>query len=284
MNINIVEPSGFCAGVKRAIDLVQDALKRYSSVYCLGELIHNEPVVSNLKKEGLIVIDDLLELKDKDLSNSAVVIRSHGTKRAVYDFLNRNNIAIVDATCIIVKKIQGLCQKFSKDGYSMIIFGDKLHHEVQSLIDHCSGKASVITKAEDLGKEIAVDKSILISQSTKDEKDLLAIYRQLFKRGLPKANFYNTICSDIKTRQEELGSLADRVDTVLVLGSKQSANTANLFSIAKERCSDSYLISDLDELPEEEIRCSSNIAIATGASTPYNFLNSVKKRIKNLYK
>ncbi|MDP8253310.1 MAG: 4-hydroxy-3-methylbut-2-enyl diphosphate reductase [Candidatus Kaelpia aquatica] len=284
MNIEIVEPCGFCAGVKRAIDLAQDALRSYKSVYCLGELIHNETVVSGLKREGLIVIQDLSELEGRDLFDSAVIIRSHGAKKEVYDFLNNHDIAIVDATCTIVKKIQGLCREFSKDGCTTIIFGDKLHHEVQSLMDYCDGRVSVIASVEDVGKDIALDSSILISQSTKDEKQLLDLYEQLFKRGLPKSNFYNTICSDIKTRQKELDSLAGRVDLVLVLGSKQSANTANLFSIAKEKCSKSFLVSDLNELPEVKISESSSIAIATGASTPYNFLNSVTERIKNLYK
>ncbi|MDP8215797.1 MAG: 4-hydroxy-3-methylbut-2-enyl diphosphate reductase [Candidatus Kaelpia imicola] len=284
MNIEIVKPCGFCAGVKRAIDLVQDALRSYKSVYCLGELIHNETVVSCLKKEGLIVIKDLSELKGRDLFNSAVVIRSHGAKKEVYDFLKNHDIAIVDATCTIVKKIQSLCQKFSRDGCNTIIFGDKLHHEVQSLMDYCDGKVNVVAIIEDVSENTALDNSILISQSTKDEKQLIGLYKQLFKRGLPKSNFYNTICSDIKTRQKELDSLADRVDLVLVLGSKQSANTANLFSIAKERCSRSFLVSDLNELPEVEISESGDIAIVTGASTPYNFLNSVTERIKNLYK
>ena len=284
MNIEIIKPCGFCAGVKRAIDLVQDALKNYNPVYCLGDLIHNETVISDLKKDGLIVIKDLSGLTGKDLSNSAVVIRSHGAKKEVYDFLKSNNVAIVDATCTIVKKIQGLCQKFCRDGCNTIIFGDRLHHEVQSLMDYCDGKVDVIARIEDLSENVSLDNSILISQSTKDEKQLLGLYEKLFKRGLPKSNFYNTICSDIKTRQKELDSLAGRVDIVLVLGSKQSANTANLFSIAKEKCSKSFLVSDLNELPEVKISESSSIAIATGASTPYNFLNSVTERIKNLYK
>jgi 4-hydroxy-3-methylbut-2-en-1-yl diphosphate reductase len=284
MNINIVRSCGFCAGVKRAIELVQEGLKRYSSVYCLGELIHNETVVADLKREGLILIEDLKELKGKELSNAAVVIRSHGTKREVYDFLKRNNLAVIDATCVIVKKIQSLCRKFSNDGYRIIIFGDRFHHEVQSLVDYCNQKADIITETDQLDKSLNLERSILISQSTKDEKKFLSVYEELSKRGLPKSNFYNTICSDIKTRQRELGSLAAKADLVLVLGSRKSANTANLFSIAKESCAESFLISDLSELPQGEIGGSCNIAVATGASTPYNFLNSVVERIKNLYK
>ncbi|MDD5614533.1 MAG: hypothetical protein PHQ54_05640, partial [Candidatus Omnitrophica bacterium] len=181
------------------------------------------------------------------------------------------------------KKIQGLCRKFSAQN-KIIIYGDKNHHEVQSLMDYCGNNAIVIDSSEEVSQDILAGGCVLISQSTKDEKRLLEIYRELHKRGLPKSNFYNTICNDIKTRQNQINSLKSGIDIILVLGSKSSANTANIFSLAQKVCAKSFLVSDPEEFPEDDVAQAKNVVLATGASTPDTFLSSVEKRIKNLYK
>jgi len=281
MKIEIVRPCGFCAGVRRAMKLVKTALNRYDKVYCFGELIHNEQVVDNLLKKGLIVVKDLSEIKPK--SSSVVVIRSHGTTPSVYEFLKNHNANVIDATCPIVKRIQMLSSEFGAQGYRVLIFGNENHEEVKSLVGFSHNEAVVINGIEDIDFDILDKKTILISQSTKDEVELFKIRDELYKRGLPKSNFYNTICSDIKTRQRNLSSLAVRVDLVLILGSRNSANTGNLYTIARERCLRSFLVSRLEELPEDAIRQAEKIGVATGASTPYNFLSSMKQEIKNLF-
>ncbi|MDP8233864.1 MAG: 4-hydroxy-3-methylbut-2-enyl diphosphate reductase [Candidatus Saelkia tenebricola] len=282
MKIDVVQPCGFCAGVRRAIDLVKTALNKYEQIYCFGELIHNEQVTNDLLKEGLFVVKDLSAIKPHP--SSAVVIRSHGATPLVYEFLKNNNINIIDATCPIVKRIQMLSSEFSVKGYKVLIFGDKNHEEVKSLIGFSHEKAVVINSIDDVNFDIKSEKTILISQSTKDETKLFQIRDALLKRGLLESNFYNTICSDIKTRQRSLSSLAGRVDLVLILGSKNSANTGNLYAIAREKCVKSFLVSRLIELPGKEIKQAEKIGVATGASTPYNFLISVKREVKNLFK
>lgn len=282
MKIEVVKPWGFCAGVRRAIKLVEQAFKRYDCIYCLGELIHNEMVVGSLKSKGLIVLADLDEIKLS--SNSALVISSHGATPSVYDFLKKFKVDIIDATCPIVKKIQLLCKKFSSLGYQILIYGNKDHEEVKSLIGFCSGKAVIISDEEDLAK-IPLDKNtILISQSTKDKHELLKINYSLHGLGLKEMNFYNTICHDIQTRQDKLNALAGRVDLVLILGSRKSANTYTLYSIAEKRQLNSFLVSNLNELPKNEIKSAEKIGLVTGASTPYNFLHTVLREIKNLSK
>ena len=281
MKIEVVKPCGFCAGVKRAMKLVETALNKYDEVYCFGELIHNEQAIGDLLKKGLIVVKDLSEIKH--LPSSVVVIRSHGTTPSVYEFLKNHNANIIDATCPIVKRIQMLSGEFGAKGYKVLIFGNKNHEEVKSLVGFSHNEAVVIDNIEDINFDISDKKTILISQSTKDEAELFKIRGELYKRGLLKSNFYNTICSDIKTRQRNLSSLAVRVDLVLILGSKNSANTGNLYTIAREKCSKSFLVSRLEELPKEEIRQAGKIGVATGASTPYNLLSSMKQEVKNLF-
>lgn len=277
MNYEIVQPSGFCAGVKRAINLAQDALQKYPRVYCLGELIHNEDVVDNLCAQGLKMISDLNQISD---CGGALVIRSHGCPPEVYKSVEARGIKLIDATCPIVKRIQKLCQDFSNRGKRIIIFGEREHEEVKSLLGFSDGRAEVVENLID-ARSIKIDENtILISQSTKDERLFLELKSIMVKKGLPEKNVYNTICSDIKSRQQKVRELSKRVAVFFILGSKNSANTRNLFEIARGNCSRCYLISKLDEVPEldeKEIK----IGVATGASTPYNFLNSVIEKIKS---
>lgn len=282
MKIEIVEPYGFCSGVRRAINLIKSALKKYDYVYCLGEFIHNEGVVESLKKRGLFVIESFKELPRN--SKLAVVIRSHGAIPQVYDFLKQHNFNVIDATCPIVKGIQMLCKDFSSRGYKILIFGDREHEEVKSLIGFSQGRAYVIEEGADLDKVSLDQRTILISQSTKEEEKLFRIRDALVKRGLKKSNFYNTICSDIKTRQSKLSVLARSRDAAFVLGSRNSANTINLYHIGIEKCKKCFLISGLNELTESKIKGLNKIVIATGASTPSDFLKSVLKKIKNIAK
>ncbi len=277
MMYEIVRPAGFCAGVKRAISLAHYALKKYSRVYCLGELIHNEEVVNELCAQGLKVISDLSEVTD---SESAVIIRSHGCPPDIYEFANRNGIKLVDATCPIVRRIQKLCQNSAREGKRILIYGDKEHEEVKSLLGFSYGQAKVIENLNQ-ARDININgNTILITQSTKDEQKFLEIKTILVKNGLPESNVYNTICSDIKSRQQRVEEISRKVSVFFILGSKNSANTKNLFEIAKKNCNSCYLISRLEDVPDlnrKEIK----IGVATGASTPYNFLNLIIQKIKS---
>lgn len=277
MKVELVKPAGFCAGVRRAIRLVEGALNKYKNVYCLGELIHNEDVVEELKGKGLRLVEDLNSLSREDV----VLIRSHGIAPEYYNLLKSKGIRFIDATCPIVKGIQLLCKRLSSKGYRILIYGDKEHEEVKSLLGFSGGRAQVIDEGNLEGLEVD-ENTILISQSTKDEASFLEMLDKLIGLGLPKDNFYNTICSDIKARQKRVHDLAGRVGMVLILGSKSSANTNNLYRIAKRKCERSYLISREEELPIEEIKQVEKIGVATGASTPYNFLNLILGKVKNL--
>jgi 4-hydroxy-3-methylbut-2-enyl diphosphate reductase len=233
--------------------------------------------VEELKGKGLRLVEDLNSLSQDDV----VLIRSHGIAPEYYKLLESKGIKFIDATCPIVKGIQMLCKQLSSKGYRILIYGDKEHEEVKSLLGFSGGRAQVID--EEKLEELEVnERTILISQSTKDEASFFKILDKLVELGLPKNNFYNTICSDIKTRQKRVLDLAGRVGVVLILGSRNSANTNNLYKIAKLKCDKSYLISREEELPIEEIKQVEKIGVATGASTPYNFLNLILEKIKNL--
>ncbi len=277
MKYEIVKPAGFCAGVKRAIRLARQALKKYPRVYCLGQLIHNEEVVNKLCAQGLKIVSDLSEITD---SECAVIIRSHGCPPDIYEFANSNGIKLVDATCPIVRRIQKLCQNSAQEGKKILIYGDKEHEEVKSLLGFSYGQAKVIENLDQARNINIDDNTILITQSTKDEQKFLEIKSILVKKGLPEGNVYNTICSDIKSRQQKVKEISKLVSVFFILGSKNSANTNNLFEIAKRNCNSCYLISKLEEVPDlnsKEIK----IGVATGASTPYNFLNLIIQKIKS---
>ncbi len=277
MSYEIVEPAGFCAGVKRAISLAEEALSKYSRVYCFGELIHNEGVVNRFREQGLIVISELTQVSDK---GAALIIRSHGCPPEVYDLVSARNLILVEGTFPIVKRIQQLCEDFTNRGKRILIYGEKEHEEVKSLLGFGKGRAEVIENLDD-ARDVEVDRdTILISQSTKDEELFLRLKSIMVKKGLPEDNVYNTICMDIKSRQQKVKELSKRVSVFFILGSKNSANTRNLFEIARANCPRCYLISRLEEVPELNKR-EVKIGVATGASTPYNFLNSIIEKIKS---
>jgi 4-hydroxy-3-methylbut-2-enyl diphosphate reductase len=277
MKIIIVKPYGMCKGVRRAIKLAHFSLAKFNKVFSLGELIHNEWVVGKLRKEGIRFVDSLNEIELN--RKNAFIIRSHGMEPQLRNSLK--NITIVDATCPIVKNIQKLCLELSKKNFNILVFGDKNHAEVKALQGYCYKRGvKIISSKEGIGKLKVDENTVLLSQSTKIFDDLLKIRDELIKKGLLSANFYNTICRDIQDRQKKLKKVAKRVKAMVIIGGRQSANTHNLYEIAKENCMNSCFISLPKEVNKINFDKIESLGITTGASTPDEFVLDVVRFIK----
>lgn len=259
---------GFCSGIKRAINFVENEVKSGKKVYILGELLHNKQEVNRLVNLGVEIIEDLDQLQDK---NCTLVIRTHGIKKDLYEKLTAcNNLKLIDGTCPIVKKNQKIVQKWSNEGYNIVVYGDKKHPEIVALMSYISPKVKsfIISKPQQVDsiKLDSNDKVLVIAQTTKEVEEywkIVEVIRSKFKN----VKVINTICRETINREKETTELAKKVDLLIVIGGKHSSNTNKLARIAKKYNDNVAIISTEDEVKQKYLRYKT-IGIVSGTSTP----------------
>lgn len=270
MQTKRAEKYGFCFGVKRAIRLAE----AHKNATSLGPLIHNQKEIERLKRDfGVSVETNLDNIKRDD----SVIIRTHGIQKNDLARLGESQVNIIDATCPFVKKPQQICEEMSKEGYEIIIFGDKNHPEVKGVASYCTSPFQIVLSADELqniGSRIA-----LISQTTKNISAFLAVADFLIKH-CPEVRVFNTICNATFDNQEAVKILAQEVDILIVVGGKESSNTKQLLNISLEFCKDSYCIEDESELESAWFAGKKLCGITAGASTPDWIIDNVERSIQ----
>jgi (E)-4-hydroxy-3-methyl-but-2-enyl pyrophosphate reductase len=272
MVIRLAKYSGYCFGVRRAIQLALEAKTDANAVYSLGELIHNPTIVDELSKKGIKPASDTQYLK-----NSTVIIRSHGITKTDYELLLANGNEIIDATCPYVKRAQELIRNSAADGYPVVILGDPNHPEVIGLLSYGDAKTKVVAAGETL-PSIAGNRVCLISQTTQKLQNL----RNLAYELLPKfteIRIYNTICLATSQRQFAAIELAKESDLMLIIGGYNSSNTRALASLCEEICLTHHIENDL-ELEGINFPSFQRIGLSAGASTPETMIVKVFNKIK----
>ena len=269
-NVKLAKEAGFCFGVQRAVTEALKIQKKYNKkIYTLGPLIHNNDVVKYLEENNIFAI----ELSNIDLlnKNDVILIRSHGVSKDVINLLESKQLIVHNATCPFVTNIQKKVEKYSKEGYSIIILGDENHPEVKGISGWCDSKA-YITKDGSINIDLSDEsykKVCLVSQTTEKEENWEKTMNNLsdFKGELLA---FNTICSATEVRQQSALELAKSVDAMVVIGGKNSSNTTKLYQIAKKYCNNTIHIENSSELPEEYIKNSKfkNMGVTAGTSTP----------------
>lgn len=276
MNIIISEYSGYCYGVKKAIDTAYNAIEDKNTVYSLGDIIHNKRAVQQLSQKGLRVVDDIGE----DFDN--ILFRSHGVEKKHYDFAQKHGIEIIDTTCVFVKKIQDTVEKSYKDGKKIIIAGDKNHPEVIGINSRCDYTAEFITAGSDID-EIDFDdrhEYILVFQTTFNTEKYEEIISGIKKEDR-KITLYNTICNATKKRQDAAVDLSKKVDMMVVIGDKKSSNSKKLFDLTSKYVR-SVFIEDIKELEKYDFSCIETIGVTAGASTPDFVIDEVTNYLRNI--
>ncbi len=275
MNVQLADSAGFCFGVKRAVDVVYDAIGKGKKVYTYGPIIHNDEVVNDLRNKGVSVIDSLDEIPT--LEKGIIIIRSHGISKSEYEYIKDSGFEIIDATCPFVKKIHNNVEKKSTEGYTVIIIGNDGHPEVEGIKGWSGEKYLVIGNVEEAKKcEIPKDESVLVvSQTTFNYKKFKDIVEIISKKGYDILAL-NTICNATEERQTEARDLAKVCDAMIVIGGKQSSNTRKLYEICKEECDDTYYIQTLVDLDLNKLRSFRSVGITAGASTPNNIIKEVQ--------
>jgi len=282
MEILVAKTAGFCFGVKRALEMVREALRNGDkTLYCLGPLIHNPRVVSELSNHGVYEVSGIDEIPD-DVGGK-VIIRSHGAGPSTYRSAAGKNLEIIDATCPFVKNVQQLGVLLVKQGYQVVVFGEKEHAEVKGVLESV---ASVKTKYPILviNNDLEIDnlefapKVGVISQTTQETTN----YNRLVFGIVPhvkELRVFNTICSATAERQRETAELSRQVEVIIVVGGKNSANTSRLAEISRKQGARTYQVESPAEINPDWFRGVKRVGITAGASTPDEQINEIIEKI-----
>lgn len=285
-SVLIARPTGFCFGVERAIRLAHTALKRYGRVWTYGELVHNPDVLRELRKEGIRPVRQLSALHD-----GALIIRAHGCPPAILDECRSRKIKIVDATCPYVRRVQQVARRLTEDGYQVVVVGERNHPEVRAILA-AAGKNSVVfypktlprSKPPSWNRARAKNKSVkigVVAQTTIDQNRLKEAVANLLNFGYTEIRVFDTICAEVIARQAATARLAEQVQAVIVVGGKNSANTARLAEIVRQRGKPVVHITGPEELKPGVWRRFRKVGIAAGASTPATVVAKVAQILRN---
>lgn len=270
MKITVAKSAGFCFGVQSAVDVA--FAQKGEDTCILGELIHNPLVIDNLQKHGIKCVST-----PEAVDTKKVIIRSHGASKSVLDYFNEKGIEIIDATCPFVKKIHDIVRENYSKGKSIVILGEATHSEVVATNGWCDDTAIIFDSVKDVPTFSKDKEYCIVAQTTFSIDKYQEIIKNIDKQGLKTVEFFNTICYTTKERQDEAKTLSESSDVVLVLGGKKSSNTQKLYDIAKERCSQVYLIEKIADLKSVKINKNKtdSLAILAGASTPKELIEEV---------
>lgn len=275
MQIIVAKKAGFCFGVKRAIDIAFKLTKdKEGGVYSLGPIIHNPQVIKKLEADGIIPTSDVHSSDVKTL-----IIRTHGVSPQVYEEISKTGCRIVDATCPFVKKAQKYVQTLKKEGYQVLILGDREHPEVQALLGFAGDNVIVTNGNESLHS--LKGKVGIIVQTTQPIEALKKVMSQVVDY-IKEIKIYNTICDFTASRLDETKKLAETVDLMIVIGGKNSANTSQLTTISKSICAKVHHIETSEELRAEWFKGVKKTGITGGASTPQWIIDEIVKKLKEI--
>ena len=296
--VTVSENAGFCFGVRRATDLAEKLIaekKENTLIRTFGKLIHNEAYNEYLAKNGITSIDEggICELyeKAKEGYEVTLILRTHGVERELYTKLldlseKCPRFKVVDCACPYVKKIHKIAMENSGEDKVFILIGQKNHPEVTSIVSYSLGEYRIFPDADQLEiylkTEFSGEKQLIMAAQTTQNLKEWKKSQEIIKKYCTNAKIFDTICSVTEKRQTEAEELCKRVDTMLVIGGKDSSNTAKLYHICHNVCPKTFWIQTKDDIPFDKIGNSYNIGITAGASTPDSLIQEVKESMSNI--
>lgn len=286
--IIVAEELGYCWGVRRALDIIEDAATPESRVAPIGDIIHNPQVVHRLREQGVEGAQDLDEAESRGYRR--VAITAHGYGPQLSETAKARGLEMIDTTCPLVTKVQRLAQKLVKQGYYLVVYGDSYHPEIKGVLGWASTSKSVAAKKieelpwnakrgeEGEGKVAPPRKVALVSQTTKNIDELMEFANKLQAMVVPLGGEFrlcNTICEPTTERQEALKRLVDQVDLILAVGGRKSSNTARLADVGNQRGVESHHIERPEEIDPNWLEDIVNVGVTAGASTPDDVIEEV---------
>ena len=281
-DILLAEPRGFCAGVDRAIEIVEHALVKFGApIYVRHEIVHNTFVVNDLKAKGAIFIEELADVPP----GATLVFSADGVSRAIHDEAHARGFRIFDATCPLVTKVHVEVAKLHKEGYEFLMIGHKGHPEVEGTMGQLNEGIHLVEDVADVGRVSPrqTDKLAVVTQTTLSVDDAADILRAV-KARFPKVREpkQQDICYATQNRQDAVKLLSPQVDLVIVVGSPTSSNSNRLREVAQKLGTESYMIDSADELQPKWLEGKQRIGLTAGASAPEILVRDVIDRLKAL--
>jgi len=280
-DVLLAEPRGFCAGVDRAIEIVERALRRFGApIYVRHEIVHNTYVVNDLKAKGAIFIEDLADVPP----GATLVFSAHGVSRAVRDEADARGFQVFDATCPLVTKVHVEVAKLAKEGYEFIMIGHKGHPEVEGTMGQLDAGIYLVDAVADVAQVRPLgDKLAVVTQTTLSVDDAAAILAEV-KRCFPQVREpkQQDICYATQNRQDAVKLMAPQVDVVIVVGSPTSSNSNRLRELAERLGTPAYMVDSADDLQGAWLSGRPRVGLTAGASAPDILVQQVIARLKSL--
>ena len=273
MKIIIAKDAGYCFGVRDAVDLAYKTADEYGSVYMLGDIVHNENVISDLDQAGAKVVASIDDIP----IDKPVLLRAHGTKSAIWKKAKEKKMNIVDATCPLVHEIHNEVKKLALDGRQIFVIGDHGHDEVIAIADQVHNTI-VISSVDEACKLKKYKMAGVVSQSTQTLENVQEIINILMQKVFD-LHFVNTICFPTKRNQEQIKKLARKCDVMIIIGSFTSANSKRLTLLSREININTYQITSAKDLDFRWIENCNSVGISAGASTPDYLIEEVNNKL-----
>jgi 4-hydroxy-3-methylbut-2-enyl diphosphate reductase len=278
MHVTLSSPRGFCAGVVRAIEIVEICLERFGSpVYVRHEIVHNKYVVDDLRRKGAAFVEELDEVPD----NATVVFSAHGVAPTVWAEAKRRGLNVIDATCPLVTKVHLESAKFAQKGYSVIVVGHEGHPEVIGTMGQSPAVSRLVATVEE-AEAVDVDdpeRVVALTQTTLSVEDTRDVI-EVLKRRFPKMVARNDICYATTNRQAAVSALARKVDLVLVIGAQNSSNCSRLREVAEQLGVPAHLVDDAASIDPAWLEDIEHVGVSSGASTPETLVQEVVEWLK----
>ena len=275
MNVTVAKSSGFCSGVRHAVDTAMHIPPE--NVYLLGELIHNPSVTQAVRARGIVTVESVEEVP----CGATLILRSHGVGRAVYDACERKEIRVVDCTCPFVRRTQEIVRDSAAAGKTVVVIGERRHPEVVGLCGWGAGRVLVVEDENADFGALRGQKAVVVAQTTCSEEKFQKILENIEKVCGETVEIFKTICYTTKERQKEAADLAGKCDAMIVIGGLNSSNTNKLYEICRERCANVFRLADAGDFEFQKIKKFKNVGIVSGASTPHTQTQEVLFKMEN---
>lgn len=278
MKVLLADEFGFCFGVERAVEMVEDSLEQNETVRTLGPLIHNEQEMERLGKSGVTTISEPVQIE----RGETAVIRAHGVSPDVQNELENKASKVVDATCPFVTRVQKLAARAADEDRHVIVVGNPDHPEMIGVKGYAPEHAFVIQDASELPNLPKLKSPLVVSQTTIKAKTFFDTANAIKEIAVGETQVVNTICSATRDRQDAASALAGEVEAFYVIGGDHSSNSRKLLTVCKEQCERSFLIQTEKDINPEDLKDCENVGVTAGASTPKWLIDRVVKRLEEI--
>lgn len=278
MRVLLADEYGFCFGVERAVEMVEEALEEGDTVRALGPLIHNDQEMSRLATQGVRTISEPVQIK----RGETAVIRAHGVTPQVEAELREKASKVVDATCPFVTKVQKLASRAAAQNRHVVVVGNPEHPEMIGVFGYAPEHSFVVNNAEEVAALPQLRNPLVVSQTTIKLQNFLDVAEAVKGKTDDEVQIVNTICSATRDRQDAARALAGEVDAFYVIGGRHSSNSRKLLAVCKEQCEKSFLIETEDEINTDDLRGIETVGVTAGASTPKWLIEKIIKRLEEI--